>query len=760
MARATLAIGGKSGNRIVFSGNRRYLPAHIRGIIGAYFDAWGNLKDIGTYPQLITELGQARADNLFAGTDWEKLNEFYQAQLERFTTILSGGVADSQPHFTVRFASKSPARPLKALWEQYTDAHGLLRDTFDIWRFEKLLRRAGAKLQSDRGFVTALRAFSRLAVSFEESLSFYRQVQAYHSPDFLAPELQAILAPALDDVHTLRQPELLPRLAKQLTAAGARVRIELNVEPVIAHHTRLVSAGQPLEPAEQAAGADPRVAATLAGQLKAELYPFQREGVAFLTVNGRALLADDMGLGKTLQAMAAALVLKERKQAQRVLVICPASLKYQWQAEIHRFTNERCEVIGGGKEERESIYRAGQVTSTLLADSRPLFYVINYELVHRDLDHILALRPDVLILDEAQRIKNFRTKTNQAVVEIPSPYMFVLTGTPLENQLMELYTIMRAIDERALGRNPIAFRDRYVITNRFGGIEGYRLVEEVSRKVASLVLRRTKEQALDQLPDLVEQNVWLDLSEVQQQIYQELHGQARSLLSELAWDNASTNNALVLLQRLREVCDTPELIDPQHTASQKLDELRTIIEDQVLALDRQVIIFTQWTRMGEIIKRELSATGLAPSFLHGGLKPAERQQLVDRFQAGRDRVFISTDAGGTGLNLQAASLVINYDLPFNPAKLSQRVARAHRLGQKSTVFAVNLLCRRTVEERLLGMLREKQALFDDVFGGISDPDHPAGALPGAGQQRSLREMLSQLIADPRIETNTQQRKVK
>ena len=756
MARATLAIGGKSGNRIVFSGNRKYLPAHVRGIIGAYFDNWGNLKDISTYPQLITELGQVRADNIFAGTDWEALNTFYQAQLERFTTILAGGIKDGQPYFVAKFASPRPARPLKSLWEQYTDAHGVLRDNYDIWRFEKLLRRAGAKLQSDRGFTAALRQFGKLAVSFEESLSFFRQVQAYHSPDFLAPEVTALLTPALDDVHTLRQPELLPELAKQLSDAGAQLRIELNVEPVIAHHTRLVKAGQVLAPEELPAAADPRVASALTGKLKAELYPFQREGVAFLTVNGRALLADDMGLGKTLQAMSAALVLKARGEVERVLVICPASLKYQWQAEIHRFTGERCEVIGGSKDERESIYRAAQTPSTLIAASdRPLFYVINYELVHRDLEYILALKPGLLIIDEAQRIKNFRTKTNQAVVEIPSPYMFVLTGTPLENQLMELYTIMRAIDERALGRNPIAFRDRYVITNRFGGIQGYRLVEEVSRKVASLVLRRTKEQALDQLPDLVEQNVWLDLSDVQQQIYQELHGQARGLLSEAAWDNAATNNAMVLLQRLREVCDTPELIDPQHTASHKLDELRTIIDDQVQSLDRQVIIFTQWTRMGEIIKRELGAIGLALSFLHGGLKPAERQQLVERFQSGKDRVFISTDAGGTGLNLQAASLVVNYDLPFNPAKLSQRIARAHRLGQKSTVFAVNLLCRRTVEERLLGMLREKQALFDDVFGGISDPDHAALTLSGAGQQRSLREMLSQLIGTTHNETNYQ-----
>ena len=318
----------------------------------------------------------------------------------------------------------------------------------------------------------------------------------------------------------------------------------------------------------------------------------------------------------------------------------------------------------------------------------------------------------------------------------------MLTGTPLENQLMELYTIMRFIDERALGKNPLAFRDRYVVLDQFGAIKGYKLVEEVARKIASHTLRRTRQQTLTELPERIEQEIWVDLTPTQRQIYQELQGQARTLLSESVWDAVKSNNAMTLLQRLREVCDTPELLDPELTDSQKLSELMARIEDEVGSLDRQVIIFTQWTRMGNILVRELSKAGYQPSFLHGGLKAQERARLVERFQQGADRVFISTDAGGTGLNLQGASMVVNYDLPFNPAKLNQRIARAHRMGQQQVVMVLNLLCRGTVERQLVKILKEKQNLFDDVFGDISDPDQPRAVGP---QQRTLRELMRELL---------------
>ena len=742
--RAKLEIGGKYGRDIVFKGNKRFLPAHIRGVIGSYFSQWNTLRDIALYPRLVADLGQANASERFRGTDWEKLNAYYEAHMVRYSVAIDGRLDDDgRPRFSVAGVQSDVARPLATLISEYCHDDGTLIDEFDIWRVEKLLRRAKANIRFEQGFGPVLRKFGERGLSLEESLSFFRQVQAYHAPDFLAAELKEVLAPVIDAVHTLKQPTGLGELVDNLRGRGANLRVHPSVEPVVAHYYELEQMVSAVGDDEQPQRGDPRVPVVLEGALTVDLYPFQREGVGFLTHNRRALLADDMGLGKTLQSIAGAVYLKNRNAVKRTLIVCPASLKYQWQAEIKRFTSERCEIIGGDKKEREAIYRAAMSGDGFLGeDDRPFFYVINYELVYRDIDALKKLGADLLVLDEAQRVKNFRTKTAQAVFDLPAPYLFVLTGTPLENQLMELYTIMKFIDDRALGKNPLGFRDRYVELDAFGGIKGYKRIEEVARKIAGVTLRRTREQALDQLPPRIEQNVWVELTTVQKQIYRELQGQARELLSDSAWDAVKTNNAMTLLQRLREVCDTPELIDKEQTESQKLTELIARIEDEVASLDRQVIVFTQWTRMGEIIMRELKAKDLSAAFLHGGLKAAERAALVDRFQSGRARVFVSTDAGGTGLNLQSASMVINYDLPFNPAKLNQRIARAHRLGQEQTVFVLNLLCRGTVEHKLVKILEEKQNLFDDIFGDISDPDN---VRPQSGQQRSFRELMGELL---------------
>jgi SNF2 family DNA or RNA helicase len=739
---ARIVLGGKNNNELTFKGNKQFLSAPVRRVVDAYFTRWGGIKDIAAYPDLLRDLGDARAERFFPDTDWESLSKFYEAEMLRYTLIFHGRKAHGGGvQFICAGAQDSPARTLQTVLKSYTDAQGVLRESCDIWRLEKLLRRSGAQVKFHASFTAAMREFGASAISMEESLSFYKQVQAYHAPQFLSAPLAAILAQYMDAVHTLADPTRLPALAQELRQAGAALRILPSVEPVVAHYARLAEAMRPAAPdATPPAGS---VEAVLRDTLRTKLYPFQREGVAFLTVNERALLADDMGLGKTIQAIAGALYLKAHAGLKRALIVCPASLKYQWQNEVHRFSGERCEVIGGDRNERSAVYRAAAMEGGFIAlEDRPFFYVVNYELVYRDLEALKVIDPGLLILDEAQRVKNFRAKTTKAVFDIHTPYLFVLTGTPLENQLMELYTIMRFIDERALGRNPVAFRDRYVITDRFGSTIGYQRVEEVTRKIAALTLRRTKEQALDQLPELVQSEVWLDLTDTQRQIYKELRGQARELLSDTTWDSVHSNNALTLLQRLREVCDSPELIDPQYKDSQKLAELQALLEDQVGALDRQVLIFTQWTRMGEILLRDMQAAGYCPGFLHGGVPAPKRQELVQRFQNGQDRILISTDAGGTGLNLQAASLVVNYDLPFNPAKLAQRIARAHRIGQKQTVFALNLLCRSTVEEKLLRIIKEKQELFDDVFGDISDP---AQARPAVSYQRSLRELLAVLL---------------
>jgi SNF2 family DNA or RNA helicase len=216
-------------------------------------------------------------------------------------------------------------------------------------------------------------------------------------------------------------------------------------------------------------------------EIRARLYPYQVDGVAFLAGRGRALLADDMGLGKTLQAIAAAYWLHRNENVERALIVCPASLKFQWVREIQRFTGAEAHLVQGRSDERAVQYRKGKG-----------FYVINYELVLRDLSVINeTLAPDLLILDEAQRIKNWRTKIAAAIKRIPSRYAFVLSGTPLENRLEDLYSLMQVVDPRVLG--PLwRYLADFHVTDERGKVLGYRNLSELRRRLTPVMLRRDR----------------------------------------------------------------------------------------------------------------------------------------------------------------------------------------------------------------------------------------------------------------------------
>ena len=238
--------------------------------------------------------------------------------------------------------------------------------------------------------------------------------------------------------------------------------------------------------------------------ISTRLYPFQESGAMHLAFSRRALLADDMGLGKTVQAITASALLKELRGIQRVLIICPASLKHQWSREIRRFTSLPVNIVDGGLMKRLPFYR-----------DPAFFTILNYEIVRRDIKEIEHLRPDLIILDEAQRIKNWRTKTATTVKQLQSRYAFVLTGTPLENRLDELYSIFQFIDPRILG--PLwHFNDRFFeLEERRSGtykVLGYRNLEELRGMIAPYALRRTREEVLQDLPPRVDNNFFVEMT--------------------------------------------------------------------------------------------------------------------------------------------------------------------------------------------------------------------------------------------------------
>ena len=449
--------------------------------------------------------------------------------------------------------------------------------------------------------------------------------------------------------------------------------------------------------------------------INAKLFPYQSEGVAFLASRGRALLADDMGLGKTLQAICAASWLTEHENVERVLVLCPASLKHQWAREIQKFTTHSVQIIQGTAENRAVQYRADA-----------LFFIINYELVLRDLSVITEiLKPDLVVLDEAQRIKNWRTKLASTVKLISSRYVFVLSGTPLENRLEDLYSLLQVVDARVLGPLWRCLLDFHISDER-GKVLGYRNLSELRRRIAPVMLRRNRSLVSDQLPDRTEVRLDIQMNDKQY----ELHDSALSSAGRLAaiakhrpLTPGEQKRMMAALQQARMACNAAGLVDKETQGSPKLDELKRLLEDLCLNSNRKAVIFSQWALMTEMVESLVRSMGLGCVRLHGGIPSHQRGDLMGKFQNDDAvQVFISTDAGGTGLNLQSATVLINLDMPWNPAVLDQRIARIHRLGQKENVQIFLLLADNSYEQRVATLVAGKRDLFDNVISPDASED--------------------------------------
>ncbi|MCI0586973.1 MAG: DEAD/DEAH box helicase [Planctomycetes bacterium] len=447
--------------------------------------------------------------------------------------------------------------------------------------------------------------------------------------------------------------------------------------------------------------------------LRAPLYPYQVRGALHLALGGRAILGDEMGLGKTVQAIAACEWLRRTKGIARVLVVCPASLKHQWAREIGRFTDAAVTVVEGGRARRKDLYRTGS-----------FFTVVNYELVRHDARILAdpAIRFDLVILDEAQRIKNWRAKTSDAVKRLrrKSPRAFVLTGTPLENNLDEIYSVLQFVDPRVLG--PLwAFNERFYAFDADGKVVGVRNLEEIRRRIAPVFLRRRKEEVALELPEKVENTYFVAMSPEQDDLYREHEeavGRLLAILKRRPLTPKEKDLLLKHLQMMRMACDTPFILDRRVKVAPKLEELEAILEELVLQGGRKALVFSEWERMTALAAERLVSRGIGFERLHGSVPTNRRGALLDRFSGDPScRVLLSTDAGGLGLNLQAASVVVHLDLPWNPARYDQRVGRALRIGQRETVQVVRLISQGTIEERMLDTLARKRTLFESVVGG-------------------------------------------
>ncbi|GHU03507.1 helicase [Betaproteobacteria bacterium] len=444
--------------------------------------------------------------------------------------------------------------------------------------------------------------------------------------------------------------------------------------------------------------------------LKVALYPYQAEGALFAVRAGRVLIGDEMGLGKTIQAIAAAEILARHFGVAKVLVICPTSLKYQWQSEIARFSGRDSHVIAGGRAQRRKDYARDDFCK-----------ITNYEKLQPDLDLIAAWAPELVIVDEAQRVKNWNTIAARALKRIDSPYAIVLTGTPLENKLEELISIVQFVDQHRLGPTWKLLHEHQV-KDEGGRVTGYTGLEKIAQTLAPVMIRRRKSEVLMQLPERTDQNLLVPMTELQMVYHQENAEIVTKIVQR--WrkmkflSDKDQRRLTCALQNMRMSCNSTYLLDQDSDHGVKADELAALFDDLFGQPEAKAVVFSQWTRTHDIVIRRLEARGIGYVSFHGGIPSEKRPALVERFRVDPDcRVFLSTDAGATGLNLQHASTLVNMDLPWNPALLEQRIARIHRMGQKRPVQIVNFVAKGTIEEGMLSVLAFKRSLSAGILDG-------------------------------------------
>jgi superfamily II DNA or RNA helicase len=485
---------------------------------------------------------------------------------------------------------------------------------------------------------------------------------------------------------------------------------------------------------DAAEGAPPDLAAKLDPSLVAQLRPYQAAGVAWLAAlaqrGAHGLLADDMGLGKTLQALAFAAWLRAVESSPApTLVVCPTSLVTNWLREAARFTPQVRTLNFTGPDRaarRPDIPQAGLV-------------VISYAILRRDIELLRTLDFGLVVLDEAQHIKNRGSQNAQGAKMLRASRRLILTGTPLENSVLDLWSLFDFLVPGYLG-TAADFRERYETPLTAG--EAPRQLARLRARVRPFFLRRTKEEVLPELPPKLEHATLCELTDEQREVYRAVLAQGRRDVFENSDKQGAGRERIAMLTtllRLRQVCCHLDLLpaDPAQPRawrepSAKLDRAFELI-DEAIDGGHRVLLFSQFVQMLHRLRDEARRREIAFCYLDG--QTADRQAEIDRFQrdAGVPLFFISLKAGGTGLNLTGADTVIHFDPWWNPAVEDQATARAHRLGQQRAVQAYKLIAAGTVEEKIQAMQARKRTLFE---ASVGDEAFVAG-LSGAEMEELL-----------------------
>ena len=454
------------------------------------------------------------------------------------------------------------------------------------------------------------------------------------------------------------------------------------------------------------------------------LRPFQTLGSHFLynsRLVGGCLLADVVGIGKTPQSIVASHKLLVKKEVDNVIVICPESLKRKWYNDIHKFLKEPdALMIDGVPGKRLEQYQEFAVT-------KGSYLIVNYDIAKNDWESILfpILKDNdkliCCIFDEAQALKNYTTKRSKLCGRLAREFSSVnygLTATYYETSLMDIFNIFTVVNTNTFGVNAKLFIENYVVLDYMGKEKGPKNVESLKKRLSPYHIRRQKEQVLDQLPERIEDTYWVKLTGSHLQCYKEIEASViDNIKSELRKQKVSTANILAQQNYLLQSCLSPELVSYKNPASLKIDLLLELLDQFA---DEKVLVFCKYARMVDILFREIKKKGYGCFKAKGkgsdGLKNAnQKQELIDKFNSDDTKVLVSTDVFKEGVDIVGASIVIHFDLLWNPATMEQRSGRIDRIGQKANkIYSIRLITEDTIEHQMWERLYERGETFNDV----------------------------------------------
>ena len=415
-----------------------------------------------------------------------------------------------------------------------------------------------------------------------------------------------------------------------------------------------------------------------------DLRPYQEEGVKFLSGNDCALIADEMGLGKTVQTIIAIRNTMQKHGMRKVLIVVPSALKSNWLKEFEIWGGIIPKIVSGKKEKRIQMFK-----------SRIPILLTTYEIIREDIDLIKHTTEfDLIVLDEAQRIKNSTSNTARSIKLLRKNFAWALTGTPVENSPEDIASIFNFL--------------------KFGLLTKDDSIPEIKNTIHPYFLRRKKSEVFEDLPEKIEQELYLDLSINQRLSYEETQSERMKLISQSS-EKEKISNILALITELKKICN----FDPITKESAKLDRVKNIVQEK-FSSGEKVILFSQYVESLKEIKESL--VDIDTEIYHGSLKEDEKDSVLERFKssASPKLLLMSLRAGGVGLNLPEASTVILFDRWWNPALEEQAVARADRFGRKNILHVFKFIVSNSVEERIDELLKQKESLFEDIVEGTAE----------------------------------------